>query len=971
MISCVLDYYEAKIPPECFPGLTCSSYFVDFPEQKKFDSEIFHDFLLENGLRDPPTWAIEDYFTIEPSLSKSAVGDALFSADPPADPPKDPDMGYYFQNSAHLLQVLKFFLAGNLMLPVCSSGAYSPDFNNYVYGDSTIQACLAFRDKYGPSYQYNFTLQEASSVQDKHVRRLFPYHRKYLDDYYSALETHYKNSSSFSNMPTSEDIIKKKRSTFDLFGKGLDHGGKVYGTDYHDGPVAEMEGYILRHELYLIAQLDSENPTVSGALTIRRNIHQKSLKRKIKRVKKMVERKIKRRKMKELEFSDWSSEEEDGLGWMERNMLLALKRSSSEESECISGSAGSGTNPQEHSNNAATIIHSESQDSTGDIASTNVQYESNSNVNSSAFEESNIDSESISCGSDTGTHTDTDTDTISSHTDDYFELYDELRRHNLVESLPDISDSLDGFGQWGPNITSDDELFSDDMAPNMDSDSDEVLPPRPTHQSVFLRTGDFGPLYYDSRNQVSPVNKHPNISQLLLNRKLGVGANRNSRPDPVALGSKMIPAGDCSTIAVRDHGVVAGTFTEDGSKYISADMGFALSFYDTTDPSHPVYKGVIDATPIGTWSITDVAASRSGNMMAACSLTSRVLLGDTESLSIIKIIDFREGHNNHRTFGVDFSPDSSKLVAGTSRGRIHVFDLERDIPVTYDLRHLGDVNSVKYADNSGNMLVSGSDDAYVRLWDLRSPLPLVRVMCGHTQSITCVAPKGDGNYFISNSEDNSLKLWDQRVCNSSVPRTNSHFSYATYFDSLDVNRYHDESMQTYTSHQVEGTLIRCNFSPRETTGQQYIYSGSWTGAVCIWHIDGYLVSKMRRGDRVPESHDNSLTMSDQASGSVMNNTQLAKYIQRKGPLGLLYSVRDVAWHPRAPTIYASLSYSKPSSNAFESHGELMQIPFRTDYGIPGNDYIGGYGKYESSLLSSSSPHRPYRPYPPFFVRYER
>jgi len=38
---------------------------------------------------------------------------------------------------------------------------------------------------------------------------------------------------------------------------------------------------------------------------------------------------------------------------------------------------------------------------------------------------------------------------------------------------------------------------------------------------------------------------------------------------------------------------------------------------------------------------------------------------------------------------------------------------------------------------------------------------------------------------------------------------------------------------TYRGHSVLRTLIRCHFSPAETTGSQYLYSGSADGRVHV------------------------------------------------------------------------------------------------------------------------------------------
>ena len=46
---------------------------------------------------------------------------------------------------------------------------------------------------------------------------------------------------------------------------------------------------------------------------------------------------------------------------------------------------------------------------------------------------------------------------------------------------------------------------------------------------------------------------------------------------------------------------------------------------------------------------------------------------------------------------------------------------------------------------------------------------------------------------------------------------------------------------TYRGHAVLRTLIRCYFSPAETTGGQYLYSGSYDGKI---HVSIPIVAEM-------------------------------------------------------------------------------------------------------------------------------
>lgn len=87
----------------------------------------------------------------------------------------------------------------------------------------------------------------------------------------------------------------------------------------------------------------------------------------------------------------------------------------------------------------------------------------------------------------------------------------------------------------------------------------------------------------------------------------------------------------------------------------------------------------------------------------------------------------------------------------------------------------------------------------------------------------------------------------------------------------------DCSIMTYRGHQVFRTLIRCYFSPIETTGASYIYTGSSDGRIHvrrsdfhesifstepvfgifiqIYSLDGRVVQILDRGNTLPISFD--------------------------------------------------------------------------------------------------------------------
>ena len=168
----------------------------------------------------------------------------------------------------------------------------------------------------------------------------------------------------------------------------------------------------------------------------------------------------------------------------------------------------------------------------------------------------------------------------------------------------------------------------------------------------------------------------------------------------------------------------------------------------------------------------------------------------------------RSAFSYGESFGIwscRFSADGNEVVAGGS-GKIFGLlkflcftkFLVSQITIVYDLlankrtvkisAHEDDVNSCCWADpSSGNVLVSASDDAFLKVWyggstafslisseqlfdrDRRSLGPSVKpsgVLIGHTEGITYVSAKGDGRYVISNGKDQALRLWDLRKMRS-------------------------------------------------------------------------------------------------------------------------------------------------------------------------------------------------------------
>jgi len=343
---------------------------------------------------------------------------------------------------------------------------------------------------------------------------------------------------------------------------------------------------------------------------------------------------------------------------------------------------------------------------------------------------------------------------------------------------------------------------------------------------------------------------------------------------------------------------------------------------------------VIQGSP-GGWTITDAHLSPDNERIIYSSIDSTVHMATTLDSSTTQIpLSFADPSPTRRRgvpsmgddFGIwscKFSADGNEVVAGGD-GKIFVYDLLANRRTVKINAHQDDVNSCCWADTaSGNVLISASDDTFLKVWDRRSlgsSQTPSGVLIGHTEGITNVSAKGDGRYVISNGKDQALRLWDLRKM-----RTNAIYEAVTNQD-YGIPRYDyrygryprpkylahplDCSVMTYRGHAVLQTLIRCHFSPAETTGGQYIYSGSADGRIHIWSLDGRVVQVLDRSKTLPMAFD--------PSGPEPRNSIRSKAV----------CVRDVSWHSKEPVLM-SVGWSNGHESSVVARHEwkgLLKMP---------------------------------------------
>lgn len=280
------------------------------------------------------------------------------------------------------------------------------------------------------------------------------------------------------------------------------------------------------------------------------------------------------------------------------------------------------------------------------------------------------------------------------------------------------------------------------------------------------------------------------------------------------------------------------------------------------------------------WTVTDTATTPDRRLLALSTISSElqlVQLGRTEPPGAERRTaagaDAQHGvgegydslcvarnaaeHDALGVWSVAASADGRTLAVGANDGSARILDIERRSLTQLARLHADDVNAVAFADASGQLLFTASDDRLLKLWDARAHSCAAGVLPGHTDGLTSVAARADGRLAATNGKDQTLRLWDVRKMLSArehaalphVPR-----AYAWDYrwqewpggaEPSAARHPHDVSLLRCCGHRVLETLVRCAFSPEPTTAQRYVYTGSQDGVIHVYDVlDGRAVDTL-------------------------------------------------------------------------------------------------------------------------------
>ncbi|CEL61679.1 putative WD repeat-containing protein alr3466 OS=Nostoc sp, (strain PCC 7120 / UTEX 2576) GN=alr3466 PE=4 SV=1 [Rhizoctonia solani AG-1 IB] len=128
---------------------------------------------------------------------------------------------------------------------------------------------------------------------------------------------------------------------------------------------------------------------------------------------------------------------------------------------------------------------------------------------------------------------------------------------------------------------------------------------------------------------------------------------------------------------------------------------------------------------------------------------------------------------------ISFSFDSTRIVSGTFKGLIFVWDVQTRRVVLGPLKgHTDHITSVSFSPDD-KRIVSSAADKSIRFWDSQNGSILI-LLEGHTNPVTSVAFSPDGTQVVSTISSPSISIWDARGQYTHSRRSAGHVDFVIF-----------------------------------------------------------------------------------------------------------------------------------------------------------------------------------------------
>ncbi|MBZ0309777.1 MAG: WD40 repeat domain-containing protein, partial [Anaerolineae bacterium] len=107
---------------------------------------------------------------------------------------------------------------------------------------------------------------------------------------------------------------------------------------------------------------------------------------------------------------------------------------------------------------------------------------------------------------------------------------------------------------------------------------------------------------------------------------------------------------------------------------------------------------------------------------------------------------------------IAFSPDGRLVLTGSSDGTVRLWDVRTEKELSVFADNMGAVKSAEFSPDGGYILTLGSNTPQVRLWNIETGID-TGLFANHTESVYAIAFSPDGQHILTVGPE-AVSLWD-------------------------------------------------------------------------------------------------------------------------------------------------------------------------------------------------------------------